>query len=173
MCKEREISPGEVEELAASRELDLLQENMTTVATAFEYTAKDGVETVALAGDWEEWAGSVAMTCDKGNVWQVVTDVPIGDIKFKFVVDGEWVIGGPYDAVEDGFGGANHVRSIGPAVEEKGKSEGKHESDEAAVGDTPDVVKVDEERALGKAQVLEGASEQAPDAPENSQCVLC
>jgi hypothetical protein len=83
------------------------------VATAFEYRGR--AREVALAGEWGGWAPE-AMTRAagggaEGDVWALVVALAPGTVRFKFVVDGEWVAAG-YEAEADGHGGENCVRVV-------------------------------------------------------------
>lgn len=91
----------------------------------FHFHGAAGVASVGLAGSWGDWV-PVPMTRHDGDggLWTTVVALPPGEVRFKFVVDGDWVAAGDYGVESDGHGGENCVRLIEEAAESESGSEG-------------------------------------------------
>jgi hypothetical protein len=92
----------------------------TTCEKTFRLEGMGRAQTVWLTGSFVAWggnpgAGAVEMTKD-ADVWTVTRTMEIGEVQYKFIVDGtSWIAdpGNP-NFVDDGFGGRNSVYSCNP-----------------------------------------------------------
>jgi hypothetical protein len=85
------------------------------VYVQFVYVAPDA-ETVAVAGDFNEWAdsGYSLRDPDGDGVWTGQLPLAPGLHKYMFVVDGQWVTDPRAERyVDDGFGNRNALISVG------------------------------------------------------------
>jgi hypothetical protein len=79
----------------------------TEVLVHFRLEAPDA-RSVALAGDFSNWAPAHTMTRSGSGVWTVVVPLTPGVHDYSFIVDGEkWVPDPAAPAKADGFGGMN------------------------------------------------------------------
>ncbi len=86
------------------------------VYVQFVYVAP-GAASVAVAGDFNEWAAARAELRDPDGdgVWTAYVPVRPGLHKYMFVVDGKWVTDPRADRhVDDGFGHSNALMTILP-----------------------------------------------------------
>ncbi len=76
---------------------------------------KDDAETVAIAGDFNNWdASKNLLKKNKYNVWYIVLPLKKGEYAYKFVVNGsEWVPDpNNKNTKDDGYGGVNSVIKV-------------------------------------------------------------
>jgi len=69
---------------------------------------------VYVTGEWIDWdPEALPMTLGGDGVWTLTTQLPEGDVLYKFIVDGEWMAdpGNP-DTADDGYGGTNSVAHV-------------------------------------------------------------
>lgn len=80
----------------------------------FTYTAPNA-NSVALAGDFNDWKAEADMMEKKNGVWQITLDLQPGEYQYKFVVDGDKWVTDPNNPnkADDGYGGQNSVINVG------------------------------------------------------------
>ncbi len=103
-----------------------LPENRCPVPVTFRYYPRDEeppVTSVHVAGEFNGWNPTATPMVKKDGYWEVTVHLTPGPIKYKYVINGNWVpdmsnwYGSPADPdaeyyVHDGFGGWNAVRNI-------------------------------------------------------------
>jgi len=85
------------------------------VSYTFKYESSGTVDSVALAGEFNEWDDTAkSMTdADGDGVYQATVDLIPGDYEYKFVVDGDWIVDPQADYfVPDMTGGKNGVVDV-------------------------------------------------------------
>ncbi len=78
-----------------------------------------GYTTVVLQTDYDAWTTGFPMTKSTGSpaTWQVTTPVPYGkDVEYKFVADGNWILGAGQPTVELPSTGGTNTNDILQAV---------------------------------------------------------
>ena len=68
-----------------------------------------------MIGSWGDWMVLHDLRCqeDEGEWrWEVSVNLPVGEHLFKFIVDGQWVLGAGYDVVPDGVATEGNHRTV-------------------------------------------------------------
>jgi 1,4-alpha-glucan branching enzyme len=83
--------------------------------TAFAYT-DPAAKSVSVAGEFNQWnATANPMQKDQQGLWTTAIPLKPGKYPYKFVVDGAWKADPlSSDGDDDGFGGKNSVKTVGP-----------------------------------------------------------
>lgn len=58
----------------------------------FELKGFDKAREVYVAGTFNDWAGSLNKLERKGDKWMLTTEAEMGKLRYKFIVDGRWII---------------------------------------------------------------------------------
>ena len=83
--------------------------------TTFSYTDANA-RSVSIAGEFNQWSATAnPMQKDLQGFWTATIPLKPGKYPYKFVVDGTWKADplSP-DGADDGFGGKNSVKTVGP-----------------------------------------------------------
>ena len=83
--------------------------------TTFRLKGHEDATVVALAGSFNEWNQSQLIFGREGNDWVCRMDLEPGVYRYKFIVDGDWLLDPTNpDTVEDEAGNVNNVLEIKP-----------------------------------------------------------
>jgi len=83
--------------------------------TTFSYT-DPAAKSVSIAGEFNQWSATAnPMQKDPLGLWTATISLKSGKYPYKFVVDGTWKADPlSSDGDDDGFGGKNSVKTVGP-----------------------------------------------------------
>ena len=83
--------------------------------TTFRLKGRDDARVVALAGSFNEWNQSQLLFGREGGEWVCRVDLKPGVYRYKFVVDGDWILdpANP-ETDEDEAGNVNNVLEVKP-----------------------------------------------------------
>ena len=89
--------------------------SVRATAVTFRHRPDVAVNSVHLAGSFNQWDTSATPMENDDGVWEVTVDLPPGRHQYKFVLDGgEWVTDDwATEFADDGFGGQNAVVVVG------------------------------------------------------------
>jgi len=83
--------------------------------TTFTYV-DPSAQSVAIAGEFNQWSATAnPLQKDSSGAWTTTIPLKPGKYQYKFVVDGNWKADALNpDGTDDGYGGKNSVRTVGP-----------------------------------------------------------
>ena len=85
----------------------------TTVPVTFNISYENA-QTIALAGDFNDWKSDKILLVKKGDVWEATVRLKPNRYEYMFVIDGEKFVSDPEAQLyaDDGFGQKNSVIDI-------------------------------------------------------------
>ncbi|KAJ3180828.1 hypothetical protein HDU85_003912 [Gaertneriomyces sp. JEL0708] len=78
------------------------------------FTYHSSASSVLVTGTFTDWSHHVPLfkSGESENQWTTTVEVPIGEIQYKYIVDGNWICDESLDKRSDGFGGWNNVATV-------------------------------------------------------------
>jgi len=87
-----------------------------TLPFTFRYEANRDLQSVSVAGTFNDWNKDATKLAAQGRLWSVTVPLAPGRIEYKFVLNGsEWIVDPKGKSQDDGNGNINSVMIIPPA----------------------------------------------------------